>query len=124
MRYWTLFLVLAGCTTGVENRGLGLAHGNHSGDERPSRKRLDVTLVNHCAHPVEVCYGKDHCLSLPDQKPQLVHADTLGGSDVFVSLKGTDKSVFANITFDEIEVDETCQRLERHIGSSQPPEAP
>ena len=73
---------------------------------------LDVTLLNHCAHPVEVCYARDTCLVLANKKPHVVHAPA-EGNEVYVRLKDSPVRVSADETFYVIEIDPDCTHLER-----------
>jgi hypothetical protein len=90
--------------------------GDKSGrrDEK-KRAHLDLILVSRCARPAELCYAADACVTLNDARPRQVRASASGGQ-VLVTLKGSERSVLADETFDQIEVDETCARLERKLG--------
>jgi hypothetical protein len=79
---------------------------------------LDLVFVSHCSRPVEVCYASQSCLTIADAKPRRVRAATGGLAEVFVSLKGAPTGVFADATFSEIVIEDSCARLYRSLGSS------
>lgn len=111
MRALPVLFLVAGCElfggkAGRQGRGQPITPTVHS--------HLDVTLVNRCAHPVEVCYGSETCLVLSGDKPRVVHAAT-EGNEVFVRIKDSPKSVSADVTFDMVEIDASCAHLERRI---------
>jgi hypothetical protein len=83
-------------------------------DERASRTHLELTLRSRCPRTAEVCYSADACVTLADARPRQVHAPASGGQ-VLVTLRGSERSVLADETFDQIEVDESCERLERKL---------
>jgi hypothetical protein len=114
LRAWPVLLLLAGC--GLFGGGAGGRRGRGEPTTPTVRTELDVTLVSRCAHPVEVCYASEKCLTLSGSAPRLVHAVAVGNSDVFVSLKGTAVSVFADLTFNMVEIDHSCAHLDRKIG--------
>jgi hypothetical protein len=96
--------------------GKGGRHGQGQPTRAAARGSLDLILVSHCAQPVEVCYGPaEKCLTLTGETPLPLHAATGGTGEVFVTLKGTPASLFADATFGLVEVDESCTRLRRRL---------
>lgn len=96
---------------------LALGACDSMGLGKQSRRHLDITFVNRCATAVEVCYASNACVSLTDAKPREVRAQKAGES-VFLTLKGTERSTTADETFSRIEIDESCQRFERKLGTA------
>jgi hypothetical protein len=101
-------LLLAALSSGCDT------FGDRSARRDEKRGHLDLTLVNRCARPAELCYAADACVTLNDARPQKVRAQASGGQ-VLVTLKGTERSALADETFAQIEIDETCGRLERKL---------
>ncbi len=72
---------------------------------------MEVTLTSRCPHPVELCYGMGNtCVTVDGAHPRAAQG---GHSELFVSLKGTTSSVFADRTFSVVEVDESCAHVYR-----------
>jgi hypothetical protein len=112
MRALPVLLLAAGC-------GLFGGKGGRRGQSQPTqtaaRGNLDLTLVSRCTHPVEVCYGSaEKCLTLDGHSPRSLRAAT-GTGEVFVTLKGSSASSFADATFSLVEVDESCAHLGRRL---------
>jgi hypothetical protein len=91
--------------------------GSSSEPAAPSHpSHLELTLVSHCAQPVEICYGSPpKCLTLAGPKPRVVSAATGGTGDLFVTLKDAPSGIFADLTFSTIEVDDGCKRIRRSL---------
>jgi len=114
MRRSFLFVVLLAACEQMNAKPGRMADPSNSGPGH-----IDVTLVNLCAKPVELCYGaQEKCVTLVDTKPKMVRADTGGGNQVLVNMKGGDAHAFADETFNQIEVAASCARLERKIGAA------
>jgi hypothetical protein len=112
VRAWPLVLLAAGC-------GLFGGQGGRRGQNQPTRAvthdHLELVLVSRCARAVEVCYGSSpKCLTLARDTPQSLHVAS-GGGDVFVALKDSSASVFADATFSMVEVEESCVHLRRRL---------
>ena len=102
---------LCGCGLfgGSKNTRMGQTESSSS-----NATRLDLTLVSHCAHPVEVCYGSPaKCVTLSGGATRAIDAATGGTGEVFVAFKDAPSGVFSDVTFSTIEVDESCTRLRR-----------
>ncbi len=118
MRALPAVILLAGCGLfGGGSGGSGRGGRQSRGAETTPtmRSHLEVTLLNRCAHPVEVCYGPETCLTLSGSAPRVVHAETTGNSQIFVSLKDSASGVFADVTFAMIVIDASCAHLDRQI---------
>jgi hypothetical protein len=105
VRWLLLVFVLPGCDAWNGNRR----------PDPPLRSHLEITLQSRCARPVELCYAADRCVTVADGKPQKVRAEA-SGNQVPVELRGSDRAISADETFDLVEVDESCERVARRVG--------
>ena len=108
-----ILLLFSGC-------GLFGGQSGRRGQSQPTQAAapdsLDMTLMSHCTHAVEVCYGSpEKCLTLNSDTPRSLHVATGGTGEVFITLKTSTASAFADGTFSMVEVDESCARLRRRL---------
>ena len=107
---WLILALASLCSVGCES-----LTGTARRDDRSARRsRLDVVFASRCPHPIDICYGRDTCLTLPAGGSRRVRAETWG-NEVVVNLKGSMRSISADETFGLIEVDEACVRLDRRL---------
>jgi hypothetical protein len=114
MRFGVALLFLGGC--GLFGGGQNTRHGTTETVAPSSPARLEITLVSHCARPVELCHGSPpSCVTLANQAQLVLKAQTGGTGEVFISLKDAPNGVFLDTTFATLEVDESCTHIHRSL---------
>ncbi len=113
MRFAVVLVLASGCS--FFGGGMNGPTTQNASMEKEQLEHLDVTLVSRCEKPTRVCYSGDKCLTLQRGKPKHVHASTGGTGEVYVNLEGSSTNVSADVTFNIVEVDESCSKLGRKI---------